>query len=497
MKLTRPELDELLVDYLYDELSDEQRLRFEQALDEHPELEAEVAAHRMTRRVAASLPEATLPPAAMARLEDVVMAAAREAADAAARQTAQAPEAAQARGQADAAASRPSWWQRLLALMAQPAFATAVAAVLVVGVWAGLRGDTRQGPVAPHVAVSPPVVSEATARPAAAPVAAEPTSVADKAAVEPEAEAPAVPGETMVAGLDTERARAHEELVARAAEAERANAQAGFAADQAKQAAEAEVAAAEVWEERARPRAKKDVGTRAARTGAAKAKPAEQQAAKDRRELDVAELRAGKKTLNVPSDAWDDQVALADEAANEPASEPEGAARERGAAAPKVSPKVQLADNDAGPPPSAPAPARPEPDAKTASSKAEQVAEASRADAPAPKKAEAEEAKPEAPATEAARLGKAAEDHLAKGDYAKAREALQKLAALPGYEKDAKKKLDEVAKAEKVAAEKAAAEKAASEMAKRKAAAKKGAADEGASEKAAPLPSSLPRKSTY
>lgn len=117
MTPTRPELDELLVDYLYDELDPAQRAAFERGLIEHPELAAEVEAHRRTRSVAASLPAIAMP---AGLLDDVLAEAARVAA-------ANAP----AKG---GASSAPGLFERLFRVFNQPAFAMAMVALVVVGV---------------------------------------------------------------------------------------------------------------------------------------------------------------------------------------------------------------------------------------------------------------------------------------------------------------------------------------------------------------------------
>jgi len=114
VKLTRQELDDLLVDYLYDELDDAQRAAFESGLEEHPELAAEVEAHRQTRSVAAGLPSFALPPG----LLDGVMAEAEHVAAA----------------NAAAADKPPGFFARLSRLILQPAFASAALAVVVIGV---------------------------------------------------------------------------------------------------------------------------------------------------------------------------------------------------------------------------------------------------------------------------------------------------------------------------------------------------------------------------
>ena len=79
--LTRGQLDDLLVDYLYDELSADDRRAFESAVAEHPEVAEEIEAHRHTRRVMSGRPLADPPQHAL----DAVARAARQAAAPAAR----------------------------------------------------------------------------------------------------------------------------------------------------------------------------------------------------------------------------------------------------------------------------------------------------------------------------------------------------------------------------------------------------------------------------
>ena len=148
VKLTRPELDDLLVDYLYDELEPARRAAFEEGLAEHPELAAEVAAHRRTRVAAAELPQLALP----AGLLDGVLA---EAGRVAAAQT------------AAAAAKRPGFFERLSRLLLQPAFASAALAVLVVGVGLLYVAQPNSGPNDPDRQRLGPVIASHPAEAAA------------------------------------------------------------------------------------------------------------------------------------------------------------------------------------------------------------------------------------------------------------------------------------------------------------------------------------------
>ncbi|MGB0589851.1 MAG: hypothetical protein ACPGU1_09245, partial [Myxococcota bacterium] len=79
MTMTRQELDERLVDYLFDELSEEEASRFEAAVTSYPELHAEVTAHQQTRQIAAELPQremsASVMSAVMREARDAVVTA--------------------------------------------------------------------------------------------------------------------------------------------------------------------------------------------------------------------------------------------------------------------------------------------------------------------------------------------------------------------------------------------------------------------------------------
>ena len=108
MTMSRQELDEKLVDYLFDELSDVEATRFESEVAAYPDLAAEVQAHKRTRAACAELPEREMSPA-------VMQAVMREA-----------------RAAVDTADESMSWLDRLGALLMQPALAMA-GVVLVLG----------------------------------------------------------------------------------------------------------------------------------------------------------------------------------------------------------------------------------------------------------------------------------------------------------------------------------------------------------------------------
>ncbi|TNF32545.1 MAG: hypothetical protein EP329_09770, partial [Deltaproteobacteria bacterium] len=163
--MTRQELDELLVDYLYDELEPAQRVAFEEGLDEHPELAAEVEAHRKTRSMVADIPTFALPPG----LLDGVLAEAQQVAGAA------------AAAAAAAAEKRPGFFERLSRLIMQPAFATAALAVVVIGV--GVIYMSRPDPMSdPNRQRLEPVVA----------MRAEPTAAAGDKSKAEEADTPKV-----------------------------------------------------------------------------------------------------------------------------------------------------------------------------------------------------------------------------------------------------------------------------------------------------------------
>ena len=118
--MTRQELEERLLDYLYDELDASERAAFEQALPRHPEVEREVVAHRATRRAYQALPREAAP----AGLLDRVLAEAdQEAARRAKPDEVVAVE--------KAAPAGPGFWERLRRLVFQPAFAMATVVLVV------------------------------------------------------------------------------------------------------------------------------------------------------------------------------------------------------------------------------------------------------------------------------------------------------------------------------------------------------------------------------
>lgn len=106
--IPRHELEELLVDYLYDELNPETRERFEASVAAHPDLEAEVRAHQRTRTMVSGVPVARVPQGVL----DDIMRAARKVAT---------------------AEPKPTFWERLGRFLMQPAVATAAVFLVVAG----------------------------------------------------------------------------------------------------------------------------------------------------------------------------------------------------------------------------------------------------------------------------------------------------------------------------------------------------------------------------
>ena len=101
MKMTPQELEDSLVDYLYDELDKSERARFEAALPESPEIAAEIAAHRRTLEAMDALEDMPVP----AGLLDGILAEAERRAEA-------------------RIESEPSFLERLIAGLLQPASLT-------------------------------------------------------------------------------------------------------------------------------------------------------------------------------------------------------------------------------------------------------------------------------------------------------------------------------------------------------------------------------------
>jgi len=156
--MTRQEMDDRLLDYLYDELELSARTAFERSLPAHPEVAQEVEAHRATRQAYQALPREVAPAGLLA---DVLAEADREAAR-------------RAKAKANAAAAPVGILERLRRVIFQPAFAMAMVVMVVAGV--SLVGTRKGAPLsiapasdAQHI---PPVaVNEARGAKAEAPAA--------------------------------------------------------------------------------------------------------------------------------------------------------------------------------------------------------------------------------------------------------------------------------------------------------------------------------------
>lgn len=171
--MTRQELEDRLLDYLYDELEPSERSAFERALPAHPEVLREVAAHRATRKAYQALPRATMP----AGLLDTVLAEAD--AEAARRSSQEAPAPAPVLAPTPAAApsvkrsDEPvSFWERVRRVLFQPTFAMAMVVLVVAGVSlvATRKGELPGMPAANDAQSlpAPPPVTVARSEPTAA-----------------------------------------------------------------------------------------------------------------------------------------------------------------------------------------------------------------------------------------------------------------------------------------------------------------------------------------
>ncbi len=160
MKTWNPsELEDGLLDYLYDELDPDERRSFELALEARPDLAAELERHRFVRSAARGLAPIPVPTVA---LQNVLAAADAEA----------------ERRRHAGAAGGAGFWARVRGWVQHPAFATASVALLVAGVGltmsqrgvggAGESGNEQRVPARVREAVA---VRDAQA--AATPVATE------------------------------------------------------------------------------------------------------------------------------------------------------------------------------------------------------------------------------------------------------------------------------------------------------------------------------------
>lgn len=174
--MTRQELEERLLDYLYDELDERERAAFERALPQHPEVEREVAAHRTTRRAYAELPREAAP---AGLLDGVLAEAEREAARRASSSVGVGER---------TAAGAPSFWERVRRVLFQPAFAMAMVVLVVAGVSlvATRKGELPgMGPSSEAQHLPPVAVHEDLPRAVEPRVAATPTPASPEATEQP------------------------------------------------------------------------------------------------------------------------------------------------------------------------------------------------------------------------------------------------------------------------------------------------------------------------
>jgi|GEM_PF-2456212 len=144
--MTRQELDDRLLDYLYDELELSERTAFERALPAHPEVAKEVEAHRATRKAYQALLREVAPPGLLASV------------------LAQADVDAAKRAEAGAAAEVPiGIWERLRIIVFQPAFAMAMVVMVVAGVsLVGRKGELGIEPALDSQHIPPVAVNDAS-----------------------------------------------------------------------------------------------------------------------------------------------------------------------------------------------------------------------------------------------------------------------------------------------------------------------------------------------
>lgn len=173
--MTRQDLEDRLLDYLYDELEPSERSAFERALPAHPEVAREVAAHNATRKAYQALPRAAAP----VGLLDAVLA---EADQEAARRGAVPIEPARPAATED----KVPFWERVRRFVFQPTFAMAMVVLVVAGVSlvATKKGELPGTPTANDAQSlpAPPPVAVTRSEPAAAPAAPAAIEAQDRAA---------------------------------------------------------------------------------------------------------------------------------------------------------------------------------------------------------------------------------------------------------------------------------------------------------------------------
>lgn len=141
---TRQDLEDHLLDYLYDELEPAQRAAFERAMPQHPEVVREVEAHRATRLAFRGYTRESMPPGLLDELVASVEAGAPV--------------------RRPAVRPAPSWWERVRAFAAQPAFAMAFVTLVVAGVGlvASRKGEVPGMPPSTEAQHLPPVAVSGT-----------------------------------------------------------------------------------------------------------------------------------------------------------------------------------------------------------------------------------------------------------------------------------------------------------------------------------------------
>jgi hypothetical protein len=389
--MTRQELDDRLVDYLFDELSAEEVTHFEASVTGYPELEAEVVAHQQTRHIAAALPQREM----SARVRSAVMNEARAA--------------------VQPAEAKQSWLESLFASLMQPAMVTGMLVVVVGGTSVFVVQQEPGADEMPSIAsVAQPALArdEVVARPqlgaAEAGVAATATAAvtaggAPEASVIASAEKSSASVEQGPGEL-----KAVSPAVSRLVEVEAADVE--------------NVEVASVQTTRSKKRSKAKRGRR-------------KESSAGSRSVQVAR---GLPPQGLPG-ARSVHVAKAPPALADERSLKEGQAAARSAPS---SERMQMAkryseeeapSEDASPARPAPAPRK-----SNAKEKRPSYAEAGAADSEPPVKKDGDAR------AQGKRLVSEFERHLKRGDSAKAATALDKLAKIPGFEADAKRKRGEL-----------------------------------------------------
>jgi hypothetical protein len=172
--MKRERLEDRLLDYLYGDLSPQEAEAYEQALDDHPDLAAQVQGYRRVRAVAREVEGPAVPPQA---LRNVLLQAREHAVEL---------RAAHARSR-----GLSGWFGRFGALLLRPAVATGFLFLIVLGTGVLLVQRSGEPDLAPRSA-------EWVATPAPPPPAApaQPTTPPDEAAAAHDPPAPDAPAAT-------------------------------------------------------------------------------------------------------------------------------------------------------------------------------------------------------------------------------------------------------------------------------------------------------------